>query len=232
MLGVLVWSWGCGAPSTGLPPERSAEPSLAPTQPEPEPEVSVARADQGESAADQGSDSAVAAVVVPAAASEPTSSSGSAESAELSWDWLASDDSLVVVKGGRVATERVYFQLGRAILHDRSFRVMDRLAAFLIAHPDITLLRIEGHTDNRGRRDFNLRLSAARAHAIASELVARGIACERLQPVGYGETRPISGNKTTVGRSRNRRMEFRIARYGATQRLPPVGSGAQLMDPC
>lgn len=130
----------------------------------------------------------------------------------------------------------MYFHTNKPTLHQRSQTTIDQLAAFLEKHVEITGLRIEGHTDSRGSNAYNLRLSAVRAHAIARALVARGIECGRLQPVGYGETRPISGNKTNVGRHRNRRMEFRIANLGDRTLMPALASsetaGYIAYDPC
>jgi OOP family OmpA-OmpF porin len=66
---------------------------------------------------------------------------------------------------------------------------------------------IEGHTDNVGDADYNLKLSRRRAEAVALTLIQdHGIAPARVQAVGFGSARPISDNKTTEGRAENRRV--------------------------
>jgi len=73
-------------------------------------------------------------------------------------------------------------------------------------------LRIEGHTDNTGRPEFNELLSRMRAEAVRSKLVDLGLPAERLVARGYGDTRPIGDNATREGRARNRRIEIKVAR--------------------
>ena len=154
--------------------------------------------------------------------------------AQLGWSWTAADGGVLEVRAARVLHPRVYFNTARAQLRPMSLPLMDRLAEFMQAHPDISVLRIEGHTDNRGRADYNLQLSAARAHTIARALVDRGIPCRRLEAVGFGETLPLSGNKTRVGRQRNRRMELSIARHRDVQLAPSIErlQGVLMVDPC
>ncbi len=83
------------------------------------------------------------------------------------------------------------------------------LAQFLKKYPEIKL-EIIGHTDNSGTIDYNQKLSQDRADFVKSLIVAKGIKANRLKAVGYGETSPILGNETEEGRSKNRRVEFRI----------------------
>jgi outer membrane protein OmpA-like peptidoglycan-associated protein len=71
-------------------------------------------------------------------------------------------------------------------------------------------VRIEGHTDDKGNDKKNLKLSQGRADAVRDYLVNAGIAGDRLQSQGFGETRPIADNKTKEGREANRRVEFVI----------------------
>jgi OOP family OmpA-OmpF porin len=89
--------------------------------------------------------------------------------------------------------------------------VLDQLKAFLDTNPQVTLLRIEGHTDNVGQDNDNLILSGERALTIKRYLVDKGIKKERLIAVGFGETRPIADNGTEEGKAQNRRTEFKIA---------------------
>ena len=69
-------------------------------------------------------------------------------------------------------------------------------------------IRIEGHTDNTGPDNVNLRVSRDRAAAVANYLMARGIPSDQLLATGYGSTQPIADNSSEAGRARNRRIEI------------------------
>lgn len=71
---------------------------------------------------------------------------------------------------------------------------------------------IAGHTDNQGSDALNVPLSKARAAAVIAWLTAQGIAPERLQPQGFGSTRPVADNATASGRGLNRRVEVSLAK--------------------
>ena len=81
----------------------------------------------------------------------------------------------------------------------------------LKVNPEIKLLAIEGHTDNRGSNELNEKLSADRAKAVLDYIVNKGgINASRLNSQGFGPQRPIADNNTNDGRQRNRRVEFII----------------------
>jgi OmpA-OmpF porin, OOP family len=67
---------------------------------------------------------------------------------------------------------------------------------------------VEGHTDNTGNPAANKTLSIARAKAVAAAIADAGINSNRLDPVGYGQERPIADNRTEEGRAKNRRVEL------------------------
>ena len=67
-----------------------------------------------------------------------------------------------------------------------------------------------GHTDSRGSRKHNMKLSAARAESVRQHLVGLGIDSSRMDAKGYGPDQPIETNKTAAGREKNRRVEFFI----------------------
>ncbi|VVC83006.1 OmpA family protein [Sideroxydans sp. CL21] len=85
------------------------------------------------------------------------------------------------------------------------------VGTFLNKYPDTTAV-IEGHTDNVGSSEYNLKLSLRRAEAVVSYLVdTLHIAPARLSAVGYGEARPIADNSTREGQQMNRRIDAVIA---------------------
>jgi len=69
---------------------------------------------------------------------------------------------------------------------------------------------IQGHTDNVGDPKKNLTLSTNRAQAVNNYLILEGIAPNRLEFKGFGETKPVETNKTEEGRAKNRRTTFVI----------------------
>lgn len=77
-------------------------------------------------------------------------------------------------------------------------------------YPEVKL-EVSGHTDSRGKKAFNQKLSEKRAASVKAWLVKHGVAAERISTVGYGYTRPIADNKTKAGRAANRRVEVRYA---------------------
>ncbi|MCP4807815.1 MAG: OmpA family protein [Proteobacteria bacterium] len=88
--------------------------------------------------------------------------------------------------------------------------LLDQVAATLQEHPEIRLLRIEGHTDAQGTDLGNLKLSQERADAVARYLIQSGVAPDRIYAVGFGEDFPIADNDTPEGRAANRRVGFFI----------------------
>jgi OOP family OmpA-OmpF porin len=82
--------------------------------------------------------------------------------------------------------------------------------AYALGHFRGRLLRVEGHTDDRGDEAANQALSERRAAAVRAALIAEGIAPERIVAVGYGESRPAAPNATPADRARNRRVEVVI----------------------
>jgi outer membrane protein OmpA-like peptidoglycan-associated protein len=85
--------------------------------------------------------------------------------------------------------------------------VLQRVLA-IAAHAPELKLEVQGHTDNVGDDDYNLRLSRARAAAVRDWLVANGVAGSRLGVNGYGKARPVASNDDDNGRARNRRVEI------------------------
>ena len=90
-------------------------------------------------------------------------------------------------------------------------RALVNLRRFLNENERISLLRIEGHTDNTGKAADKLELSGKRALAVKAWLVSQGISEKKLIAVGFGGTKPLTANTTEEGRNSNNRLEFEIA---------------------
>jgi outer membrane protein OmpA-like peptidoglycan-associated protein len=104
----------------------------------------------------------------------------------------------------------VFFATNKDVILKRSFPVLRAVAAALTATPGIKKVSIEGHTDGRGTPEANLDLSQRRAESVRKWLVDNGVAPERLDAKGLGDTRPLGTNMTAAGRAQNRRVEFLI----------------------
>lgn len=89
----------------------------------------------------------------------------------------------------------------------RAYSEINRIAKIISKYPDTNIM-IEGHTDNRGSEDYNLRLSANRAKAVKQLLVSNNIPSDQMNAIGYGESRPKTGNDTPYGQQLNRRVEI------------------------
>jgi len=105
---------------------------------------------------------------------------------------------------------RIHFRKHHWAIAKRSEKTIDLIAQLIKDHPEIMKLRIEGHTDQSGRRRANFRLSQKRADQVREGLIERGIKPEILEAKGYGWSRPIDRRKSRRARRRNRRVGFLV----------------------
>ncbi len=103
--------------------------------------------------------------------------------------------------------EGVTFETNSTALTAGARGALNRVAISLIGHAGIQV-EVAGYTDNRGSAAANLRLSKARADAVRSYFIERGVSPEQITSRGYGADDPVDTNATAVGRSRNRRVEL------------------------
>jgi OmpA-OmpF porin, OOP family len=107
-------------------------------------------------------------------------------------------------------TGAIYFRTGSAELDRQSDPLLDSVADIANRCP-LSRIEVAGHTDSVGSPDANFQLSVQRARSVLAFLVQHGVPPQRITAAGYGDTRPIAPNTTEIGRSRNRRIEFRVA---------------------
>jgi outer membrane protein OmpA-like peptidoglycan-associated protein len=117
---------------------------------------------------------------------------------------------VVVTKEQIVVNERIEFDTGKATLRPESDSILSSVLKVIQEHPEITKLSVQGHTDNRGGRGLNKKLSKNRAANVVKWLVGHGVDKTRLISDGFGQDRPIDDNNSESGRQNNRRVEFRI----------------------
>ncbi len=106
--------------------------------------------------------------------------------------------------------DKIYFDFDKATIQAVSYPLLDEVVRILVENPKVNLIRVEGHTDNKGARAYNQGLSERRAKAVMKYLVSKGVDAKRLIAKGYGLDFPIDTNATDAGRDKNRRVEFNI----------------------
>lgn len=106
-----------------------------------------------------------------------------------------------------VITLKVFFDTNKSFVKKEYYGEIEKVAKYIKQHPSIKI-EIAGHTDSRGNREKNIRLSYKRAKAVADILIKEyGISKDRILIKGYGPDKPIASNDTEEGRQKNRRVE-------------------------
>lgn len=111
--------------------------------------------------------------------------------------------------------EIVFFEFDKCAIQPEHVRILEKHVQLLKSHPQVGLL-IQGHTDSKGTKEYNMELSNNRAKSVHDYFVQRGISSDKLQTEGYGFSRPIAPNVTEdggdnpEGRALNRRAEMRF----------------------
>lgn len=105
----------------------------------------------------------------------------------------------------------ILFAFNQSVIDTASFYILDELSDALERY-DRVVLEVQGHTDNVGTEEYNMTLSQARAEAVKSALVNRGVDATRLRTRGFGFMMPVVPNDSEENRAKNRRTVFRILR--------------------
>ena len=113
--------------------------------------------------------------------------------------------------GVTVQLKNIFFETGKGVIKEESGEELNKFLKLLLENPSL-VIEIGGHTDNVGAEEANLALSRERAEAIKKFLELGGVDAKRLTAVGYGPKAPIASNNTEEGRSKNRRVEFKIVK--------------------
>jgi OmpA-OmpF porin, OOP family len=103
----------------------------------------------------------------------------------------------------------IHFETGKSTIKTESYGVLDELVQAMNRLKS-SKIELAGHTDSDGSPEANLQLSRDRATAVRAYLVQKGISAGRIQTVGYGESKPVAGNDSEVGKAKNRRTEVRV----------------------
>ncbi|RMH52016.1 MAG: peptidoglycan-associated lipoprotein Pal [Zetaproteobacteria bacterium] len=107
----------------------------------------------------------------------------------------------------RPTTNSIYFAFDSAAIDAAGLAVLDRHAAWLRAHPGVSVT-IEGNCDERGSREYNLALGQQRADAVRAHLIAQGVDGSRIDTVSFGEERPVCTGSGEACWAQNRRADI------------------------
>ncbi|MEM6320689.1 MAG: OmpA family protein [Bacteroidota bacterium] len=118
--------------------------------------------------------------------------------------WMSPNEENTEIK-----IEPIYFQQSESTILEPSYAALDDLLMLLQQNEQLHI-RVEGHTENRGKPKDLLDLSEARAFAVKRYLMDRGIDSQRITTKGFGGTKPVKPNRNEELRRKNRRVEVRI----------------------
>ncbi|MBN1663587.1 MAG: OmpA family protein, partial [Deltaproteobacteria bacterium] len=122
----------------------------------------------------------------------------------------ASGEEKGMFERGR-ATINIKFDTNKAVVKPIYHEELKKFADVLKKNPEINL-KIEGHTDDVGKDEANMKLSQMRAESVRAYLIEKfDIAADRLTAKGYGESRPVYDNRVAIGREKNRRVEAAVS---------------------
>jgi outer membrane protein OmpA-like peptidoglycan-associated protein len=107
------------------------------------------------------------------------------------------------------ALQGIQFETGKSTILKKSDFILNQIAKSLIKNPTY-LIEVQGHTDNVGYSEANMKLSEDRANSVRQYLISKGVEEKRITAKGFGDTRPVASNKTSKGRAKNRRVEFLV----------------------
>ncbi|MDZ4182971.1 MAG: OmpA family protein, partial [Candidatus Cloacimonadaceae bacterium] len=103
----------------------------------------------------------------------------------------------------------IQFDFDKAEIKEESLPILNEIVVTMLNNPDVSI-EISGHTCNIGKADYNQGLSKKRAQAVVDYLIQKGVETQRLRSEGFGESRPLNGNKTIAERALNRRVEVKV----------------------
>ncbi|QMW05936.1 OmpA family protein [Spirosoma foliorum] len=111
--------------------------------------------------------------------------------------------------GQKIVMREVLFQQSQFTLLPGANTELDQVVSMLEKYPTMELL-IEGHTDNQGDWEPNMKLSEDRVRVVKEYLISKGISEKRIQTKAWGPSKPVASNETEEKRKQNRRVEFTI----------------------
>jgi peptidoglycan-associated lipoprotein len=108
---------------------------------------------------------------------------------------------------GALANRIIYFELDSAKLSSESIQILETHGNFIAGNGEVSV-RLEGHADERGSREYNIALGDRRAQSVRRVLLFQGASVDQLETVSYGEEQPVMSGHTEEAWSKNRRVEL------------------------
>lgn len=143
----------------------------------------------------------------PAAPSEAGGAASGAGGAGAAASGAAADEEAAGPQAGLLATRIVYFDFDSSEIKGAGTEVVAAHAKYLAGHTS-TRVRLEGHTDERGSREYNIGLGERRAQAVRRALLLQGASDAQISTVSYGEERPVAAGHDEAAWAKNRRVEI------------------------
>ncbi len=108
---------------------------------------------------------------------------------------------------GVLSDRTIYFEFDSSEVQDEFMELIERHAAYLSQYPDVQV-RLEGHTDERGSREYNIGLGARRAESVQQLLQVHGVGSQQIETISYGEEMPAETGDNEEAWAENRRVEL------------------------
>lgn len=161
----------------------------------------------------------------PAPSTAPTEVGGGTQSeganaANAAGDALGNQQEVGGPQAGLLATRIVYFDFDSAVIKGQGVDVVAAHAKYLAATPQARV-RLEGNTDERGSREYNIGLGDRRAQAVRRALLLQGVAEGQITTVSYGEERPADPGHDEAAWAKNRRVEIVYLTPAGQPATPP-----------
>jgi peptidoglycan-associated lipoprotein len=115
-------------------------------------------------------------------------------------EMLAQSDSIL-------SSRTIYFEFDSAALSDETMSILEAHGAFIAENGEVDV-RLEGHADERGSREYNIALGDRRAQSVRRVLLLQGASTDQIDTVSYGEEQPASPDHTEEAWAENRRVEL------------------------
>ena len=125
-------------------------------------------------------------------------------------DGCPDQGDVIVLKDSIKILKKVYFEYDSATIKPESYDILDQVAETIINNPQIDMIEVQGHADERGDDAYNLKLTSDRAAAVVAYLIKKGVKPKKLRSFGYGEYCPVEKASNEAAWEQNRRVEFKV----------------------